>query len=163
MILTALVAALILTVGCKPNAAEKKDNGLQEVRLDDKTSNADIVRLPVSADKPLDTASMARIVFEEKSYDFGQITEGAVVSRSFKFKNTGKVPLVIADIQTTCGCTVPDWKRSPIQPNESSEVNVRFNSEGKNGDIEKPIRVIANTVPTETVLKLTGKVEAKKK
>ena len=44
--LIALAFSGVLIISCKPNAAEKKDNGLQEVRLDDKASNADIVRLP---------------------------------------------------------------------------------------------------------------------
>jgi hypothetical protein len=156
-----LLFLLNLTIGCKPNTTEKKDNGLQEVRLDEKASNADIVRLPISADQNMDTTQMAKIAFEQTSYDFGEITEGGVVKHTFSFKNVGKVPLVITDMQTTCGCTVPDWNRNPIQPNATSEVSVQFNSAGKVGVQDKPIRVIANTFPSETVIKLTGTVKAK--
>jgi Protein of unknown function (DUF1573) len=148
-------------VSCNQNGSEKKDNGLQEIRLDDKASNADIVRLPISADGKMDSASMAKIQFETSSHDFGTITEGAVVKHVFKFKNVGAVPLVISDIQTSCGCTVPDWQRAPIAVGASSEVRVQFNSEGKTDAQEKPIRVIANTLPNETVLMLTGKVTPK--
>jgi hypothetical protein len=143
------------------NTAEKKDNGLQEVRLDDKTSNADIVRLPISADGKMDTANMAKIVFATSSHNFGAITEGEVIKHVFTFKNVGTVPLVISDIQTSCGCTVPEWQRAPIAVGASSEVRVQFNSEGKNGAQEKPIRVIANTLPNETVLMLSGNVVPK--
>ena len=102
--------ALALFLGltaCKQGVVEKKDNGLQEVRLDDKVSNADIVRLPVSADKPIDTANVPKIQLVETLYNFGEITAGGIIKHSFKFKNTGKTPLIVTDVQTTCGCTVP--------------------------------------------------------
>ena len=158
----ALSFACLLMLACKPNA-DKKDNGLQEVRIDEKASNADIVRLPISADGKMDTSKMAKIEFETSSFNFGTITEGAVIKHVFKFKNIGTVPLVISDIQTSCGCTVPDWQRSPIPAGTSSEVRVQFNSEGKHDAQEKPIRVIANTLPNETVLMLSGKVTPKPK
>jgi hypothetical protein len=160
---TFIAAALATTLfmGCKPNASEKKDNGLEEVRLDDKASNADIVRLPIAADGKMDTNNMAKIQFETMSHDFGTITEGSVIKYVYKFKNTGAVPLVIADIQTSCGCTITEWQHTPIASGASSEVKAQFNSEGKNGAQEKPIRVIANTMPNETVLMLSGKVNPK--
>ena len=159
--LITLSFASILMVSCQPNAAEKKDNGLQEVRLDAQTSNADIVRLPISADGKMDATNMAKIEFNAISHDFGSITEGSTTKHIFKFKNTGAVPLVIADIQTSCGCTVPDWQRAPIAVGATSEVKVQFNSEGKDGVQEKAIRVIANTLPNETTLILSGKVVPK--
>jgi Protein of unknown function (DUF1573) len=160
-ILTTFSFAAILIASCQPNTAEKKDNGLQEIRLDAQTSNADIVRLPISADGKMDATNMAKIEFETTTHNFGSITEGSVIKHIFKFKNAGAVPLVIADIQTTCGCTVPDWQRAPIAVGATSEVKVQFNSEGKDGVQEKAIRVIANTLPNETTLMLSGKVMPK--
>jgi hypothetical protein len=144
---------------CKQGEAEKKDNGLQEVRLDEKVSNADIIRLPVSADKAVDTANVPKIQLMETVYNFGEITEGAIIKHNFKFKNTGKTPLIITDVQTTCGCTVPSWNKSPIQPNEIDEISVEFNSDGKEGKMDKPITIIANTFPVRTELKLVGFVK----
>lgn len=156
-----ILSILISFVACKQRETEKKDNGLQEVRLDDKASNADIVRLPVSADKPTDMLNVPKIQLDETFYDFGEITEGAIVKHSFKLKNTGNTPLIITDVQTTCGCTVPDWNRNPIQPNASDEIKVQFNSEGKEGNMDKPITIIANTYPARTEFKLTGFVKKK--
>lgn len=152
---------LLTFITCKQGETEKKDNGLQEVRLDEKASNADIVRLPVSADKPVDTVNMPKIQLEESVYDFGEITEGGLVKHNFKFKNTGKTPLIITDVQTTCGCTVPDWNMKPIQPNATDEIKVQFNSEGKEGKMDKPITIIANTYPIRTEFKLVGFVTKK--
>lgn len=156
-----MLFALLTFITCKQGETEKKDNGLQEVRLDEKASNADIVRLPVSADKPTDTVNVPKIQLEESMYDFGEITEGGHVKHSFKFKNTGNTPLIITDVQTTCGCTVPDWNRNPIQPNATDEIKVQFNSEGKEGKMDKPITIIANTYPVRTEFKLVGFVKKK--
>ena len=156
-----IFSILISLVACKQREAEKKDNGLQEVRLDEKVSNADIVRLPVSSDKPTDTVNIPKIQLEETFYDFGEVTEGDKVKHNFKFKNTGNTPLIITDVQTTCGCTVPNWNRNPIQPNASDEITVQFNSEGKEGKMDKPITIIANTFPVRTEFKLMGSVKKK--
>ena len=157
-----IVFSFLSFFACKQGETEKKDNGLQEVRLDEKASNADIIRLPVSADKPTDTVNVPKIQLQESLYDFGEITEGVRVKHSFIFKNTGKMPLIITDVQTTCGCTVPDWNRNPIQPNATDEIKVQFNSEGKEGRMDKPITIIANTYPVRTEFKLVGFVKKKK-
>ena len=81
-----ILFTLLNFIACKQGEPEKKDNGLQEVRIDEKASNADIVRLPVSADKPTDTVNVPKIQLEESVYDFGEITEGGHVKHSFKFK-----------------------------------------------------------------------------
>jgi Protein of unknown function (DUF1573) len=154
-----MLSVFLFFTACKQGPTEKKDNGLQEVRLDDKVSNADIVRLPVSADKPLDTTHVPKIQLVETAYNFGEITEGVVVKHNFKFKNTGKTPLIITDVQTTCGCTVPTWNKNPIQPDEVEAINVEFNSKGKQGKMDKPITIIANTFPVRTECKLVGFVK----
>ena len=151
----------LVFAACQPRESEKKDNGLPEVRLDANASNADIIRLPVTADAPTDTVNVPRIALEETGYDFGEITEGVAVKHIFKFRNTGKVPLIITDVQTTCGCTVPDWNINPIQPNAVDEIAVKFNSTGREGRMDKPITIIANTFPARTELKLTGSVKKK--
>ena len=144
---------------CKPNS-DKKDTGLQEIRLDDKTRNADIIRMPVSGEA-IDSATAAKIQFEETVYDFGTVKKGDQVKHVYKYKNTGKGPLLISDIRTTCGCTVPTWNKAPIQPNENDELSINFNTEGKYDKQIKYITVVANTIPSETILTLTGMVVRK--
>jgi hypothetical protein len=148
---------LPLVFSCKQQS-EKKDNGLAEVRLDGKTPNAEIIRMPISADNPLDTNALAKISFEETVYDFGAVKDGAPVNHTFKFKNTGKAPLLITDIRTTCGCTVPEWNKKPIPPDATDVVNVKFDTKGKSDKQEKKITILANTIPSETVIILRGVV-----
>lgn len=153
-----LALCFFALAACK-NDNVKKDNGLQEVRLDEKTSNADIIRLPISADNK-NADDMAKITFTETGHDFGTVKEGTIVKYSFSFKNTGLKPLLITDVQTTCGCTVPSYDKTPIAPNAEGKIDVAFDSNGRVADVvEKKITVLANTLPAETVLVLRGGVK----
>ena len=158
----AFFVSISLLISCKNNDS-KKDNGLEEVRLDNQTSNADIVRMPISADKPLDTLNIAKISTDETAFFFGDVTEGAVVKHTFTFKNTGNQPLLISDVRTTCGCTVPQWNKNPIPPGASDKINVTFDTAEKQDAQIKKITIIANTFPAETELILRGTVTPKSK
>lgn len=94
---------------------------------------------------------------EKKYHDFGTITEGEVVSVIFVFKNSGTGPLIISDIITPCGCTVPDWPKEPIMPGEEKEIKVEFNSKGKSGIQRKMLRIISNS-SGENVLQIKANV-----
>lgn len=99
------------------------------------------------------------IAFEELEWEVGNIAEGTVLDHTFSFSNTGNAPLVIADVSGSCGCTVArDWPRNPIAPGENAEIQVTYNSRGREGDIDSEIAVVANTYPSTTKLKLTGRV-----
>lgn len=82
--------------------------------------------------------------FLEKEYDFGDLKQGDVVEHTFSFKNTGKTPLIIANVQTTCGCTATKWTSQPIPPNAEGSITVQFNTSGKQGIQNKVITVKSN-------------------
>ncbi len=92
--------------------------------------------------------------FESTIHDFGTIVEGEKVSHVFKFKNTGKVPLVIQNASASCGCTVPEWPKEAIAPGGSGQIRVEFDSKGKSGAQNKAISVLANTQPSNTTLEI---------
>lgn len=99
------------------------------------------------------------IEFEEMEWQIGNIAEGTVLNHTFAFSNTGNAPLVIADVSGSCGCTVArDWPRTPIAPGEKAKIQVTYNSRGREGEIDSEIAVVANTYPSTTKLKLTGRV-----
>jgi hypothetical protein len=92
----------------------------------------------------------AVITFEKKTHDFGDIFEGDKVEETFKFTNTGTEPLIITDVQVTCGCTTPKgWPRDPIMPGGKAEITVAFNSAGKSGRQNKVVTVVSNAVNTD--------------
>jgi hypothetical protein len=97
--------------------------------------------------------------FEKGNYDFGKITQGEKVSYSYKFKNSGKSPLIILNATATCGCTVPVVPKDPIKPGEEGEIKVVFDSNGKSGMQDKVITVTSNAQPHIASLHLTGEVK----
>lgn len=84
------------------------------------------------------------ISFAETSKSFGDIKQGETVSHTFTFKNTGKEPLIISSVQTTCGCTVANYTKDPILPGKTGEIKASFNSTGKFGGQNKVITVLSN-------------------
>ena len=99
--------------------------------------------------------------FEFDSHDFGKIKEGDKVTYDFKFTNTGKSPLIITNAVASCGCTVPEWPKEPLQPGSNGIIKVTFNSAGKSGLQDKQITVTANTNPAQNVVHLIGEVLTK--
>ncbi len=104
----------------------------------------------------------AVITFKQDHYDFGKITEGEKVSYDFKFTNTGKSPLIISDATATCGCTTPEYPKTPIEPGKSGDIKVTFNSEGKEGMQRKVITITSNATPSVSEVYLVGEVQTKK-
>jgi len=109
----------------------------------------------VSADAPI-------IVFEKEKFDFEKIDQGEKVTHEFKFKNTGKSPLIISNATATCGCTVPVVPTEPILPGKEGVIKVVFNSEGKEGMQDKVITVNSNANPAISTVHLVGDVRVKK-
>ena len=102
------------------------------------------------------------ITFEEKSHDFGDITQGEKVEYVFKFKNTGTQPLVISDVVTTCSCTAKQWSKDPVMPGKTGQITVSFDSSSKMGIQNKVITVQSNaTNATERVSIRVNVVPAK--
>jgi hypothetical protein len=99
-------------------------------------------------------------LLDSATYEFGMVNEGEIVEHSFKFKNEGEFPLIINNVTASCGCTIPEWPRDPIAPNEESSILVRFNSKGKPGPQVKTITVYANTMPAYSELRLQGIVKS---
>ena len=95
----------------------------------------------------------------DKAYNFGTISEGEKVEYNFRFKNTGKKPLIITNASASCGCTVPEKPEKPVMPGEISFIKVVFNSKGKSGHQDKAIIVSSNVKPSFPDLMLSGEVK----
>ena len=129
------------------------------------TSNAvstDLINNPATAEEgvEINEEDAPRFEFEEKVIEFGEISQGEKIKRIFKFENVGNSDLIISDAKGSCGCTVPLWPKNPIAPGEEGEVEVVFDSNGKQGRQNKTITLIANTIPNKFVIALKGDVLA---
>lgn len=102
-----------------------------------------------------------KIQFEVLEHNFGEIIEGNLASYEFKFTNTGKMPLVLTNVQASCGCTAPEWPKEPIAPGATGIVKAVYNSYQRPGVFEKFITVKTNTLQGDIALKIRGNVKPK--
>lgn len=129
LILSLTVASLVVFTSCKENAVEKID---QE-------------NVTKAAERDAQAIVFPTITFDKTEHDFGQIMNGTPVETVFSYTNSGKSPLVVTEIKSTCGCTVPQgWSKEPLMPGASSQFSVKFNGKGAN-KISKTITLTTNT------------------
>ncbi|MDR2027169.1 MAG: DUF1573 domain-containing protein [Prevotellaceae bacterium] len=106
--------------------------------------------------------AQAKIQFSETKHDFGSVKEAnGPVSHVFTFKNTGKSPLVIQNVETSCGCTSPEYSKEPVQPGKSGIVKATFDPAGRPNYFDKNLTVVSNAENSRVVLNIKGNVEAK--
>lgn len=99
----------------------------------------------------------AKIEFKSETIDYGEIKKGSDGVRVFEFTNTGNVPLVIANVTSSCGCTIPKKPEDPIQPGETGEIQVKYNTKLV-GPIRKTVTVYSNADESTKSLKIKGRV-----
>ena len=127
---------------------------------EDATSKINSENVAAAAERDASSADFPVITFEETEHDFGTIVNGTPVETKFKYTNTGKTPLVVSNIKSTCGCTVPkDWSKEPLAPGESDKFTVKFNGKG-NGKVSKSLTMTTNTEKGTQIVKITAMVEA---
>jgi hypothetical protein len=137
----ALIICAFLFVGC---------------REENKQITSDFIHFPPSSGQSSDE-KLPNIQFDSTTLHFGNLAIGEKLDHTFRFKNTGLAPLMIAQVSPSCGCTVPrNWTRDPIAPGASGEISVTFNSKGNAGQVEKSITVLTNCIPAATKLSIVG-------
>lgn len=106
----------------------------------------------------------AEIKFDKLIHNFGKFSEKSpIVSTTFAFTNVGETPLVINQAVASCGCTVPEYTKEPIQPGQKGEIKVTYNGTGKfPGHFKKSITVRTNGKVEMTRLYIEGTMEEKK-
>ena len=109
--------------------------------------------------------AQAKIEFKDRdnTIDYGNVYKDVDSGvRVFVFTNTGDAPLIITNVQSTCGCTVPSKPTEPIMPGKTGEISVKYNMNP--GPIRKTISVESNATNVEAgrvALKIKGEVLVK--
>ncbi|MBC6699107.1 DUF1573 domain-containing protein [Hymenobacter sp. BT190] len=98
------------------------------------------------------------MTFEKDTHDFGKVPEGTMATYEFKFKNTGNQPVIIANVQASCGCTTPDWTKTPVLPGKSGIIKAMYSSAGRPGIFNKTVTVTSNASTPSAVLTIKGDV-----
>ena len=148
------VAIGLFMFGCQNSNDQVRDDARAQIESMKQVAQASL-QSKMEAEEDLPQTTME---FDARTFDFGTITEGEMVSHTFTFTNTGENPLILRSARGSCGCTVPQWPREPIAPGESSTVTVEFNSKNKVGKRNQTVTLTANTQPTQTIINLTGEV-----
>nr|BCX02013.1 MAG: hypothetical protein KatS3mg041_2059 [Bacteroidota bacterium] len=91
-----------------------------------------------------DVRNGARIVFEHERHHFGQVITGQAPVYVFRFRNAGRGPLRIRDLRASCGCTAVVLDKTEFAPGETGHLQVRLDTEGKLGFVQKTITVYSN-------------------
>ncbi len=120
------------------------------------------------AKKPADAATNAAannpnaadISFTKTTHDYGTIFVDGDGNSEFEFTNTGKEPLILSSVRSSCGCTVPSWPREPILPGKKESIKVKYDTK-RMGPINKTITVMSNAKNSPVVLKITGNIVKK--
>ncbi len=113
-------------------------------------AHAQSVAAPVSATAP-------EFQFVSEVYDFGNIPQGVPAEARFEFINAGKEPLIITDVQKTCGCTKTEWSKEPIAPGQKGWIVAEYNAANE-GAFTKAITVMSNTKTPAMKLTFKGTV-----
>lgn len=108
-----------------------------------------------------DSSMFTEIEWLDNDLDLGKVKEGQKVDVAFRFRNTGKKPLIIYSVNPACGCTAAEPPKEPILPGAEGVINASFDSKGRVGTNQKSIGVYTNTFGT-TNHNLVFKVEVEK-
>ena len=98
------------------------------------------------------------IKFSKLNFNFGTIDKGEIISRYITFKNDGKRNLVISNVKSSCGCTITDWPKNPIEPNHSDSLYLVLNTSSLNGKIMKTVTIISNSKPNTKVITINAQI-----
>jgi hypothetical protein len=105
------------------------------------------------------TNDSTEIIFNELDHNFGTVAYKGDASFEFVFKNTGKAPLIIKHVQSSCGCTTPFYDTQPVAPKAKGKIMVKFDSE-RIGPFIKSIKVFSNAKNSPVELIIRGEIKS---
>ena len=107
--------------------------------------------------QPADTGTV-EIIFKDYEHNFGKVAEGEKIGYIFTFENKGTGNLVITSVSSSCGCTVPKYNTRPVPPGGKGNLEVVFDTSGRNGIQTKTITVKSNASIPVVLLRITAEV-----
>ena len=108
----------------------------------------------------MQTDNKAEFKFAEETHDFGKIPQGKPVTWEFKFTNTGQEPLIISNVESTCGCTVPKFTNTPVLKGQTGTITVTFNAASVQPSFSKAVTIKSNARTPNKLLYIKGEVTA---
>mgnify|MGYP003578182291 CR=1 FL=1 len=103
------------------------------------------------------TLTTENMSFTGDVHEFGNLPEGPSAEHEFKFKNTGKEPIIISNVTASCGCTTPSYSKEPVLPGKTGSIKAVYSTQGRVGPFTKAITVVSNA--GTKVLTIKGTVD----
>lgn len=125
---------------------------------EDAASKVKSENVAVAAERDANAGDFPVLNLDKTEHDFGKIMDGTPVETVFKYTNTGNSMLVVSNIKSTCGCTVPSNYTKEVAPGETGEFTVKFNGKGS-GKISKSLTITANTEKGTQIVKIGAMIE----
>lgn len=111
-----------------------------------------------AAKKP--AGNMAAFKWDKTTHEFGTLEQGKPTTATFTFTNTGKAPLLLTQVQGSCGCTATDYTKEAVAPGKTGYIKATYNAANA-GPFHKTVTVTANTEGGPVTLVIKGEVKAK--
>jgi len=178
-VIAALLVCSISCVGCRPEPAagtpaeELTVRELEEL-LSKKKNNTtkalpvDKVAEPLSPEKkdgsyslkaPPNKRPQSKVSSDGRTFDWGLVMQGEVVTHDFEIRNSGITPLIIKDVKPACGCTTGSWDKT-IAPGATGKISLKVDTLRFSGRIKKTAQVITNAGKDDkTTLIMQGEIE----
>jgi hypothetical protein len=139
--------AFALTISAQTNVTKTNISRTQTISTPSTTTQNQAV--PVTeASKPAPES----ISLKETEFDFGKIPQGKPVTHIFEFKNIGITPFALDNVQASCGCTTPEWKKDTIPPGATSQITVGYNAQNE-GPFAKPVTITYNGNQSKQIIR----------
>jgi hypothetical protein len=140
-------------------SCHNKDNATSTIPNNPNQVSPNMVNIPATAGNTSSNGKIAKMVFADTNYDFGDITAGDKVSHVFLFKNRGNGDLIISGASASCGCTKPYYPHDVKHPGDTGTISVTFDSSNKEGKILKTITISSNSQPPYRFLTITANIK----
>ena len=102
--------------------------------------------------------AQGKFKFKTETIDYGKVAKGSDGVRVFEFTNVGDKPIVVTDVKSSCGCTIPKKPKGPVAPGETGLIEVKYDTKNKVGPIRKTVTVYSNADEPVKALKIKGEV-----
>lgn len=139
--------AFLLVLGVTASNAQETSKAVKKIKA--KTTAASTPKV--------DGAGM---VFVTETIDYGTVAYNSDGRREFVFTNNGNKPLIITNVQSTCGCTVPTYPKEPIAPGAKGVIGVKFDTSRAGQAFTKTVTLTTNAVEPSRTLTIKGNVLA---
>ncbi|WP_339662798.1 DUF1573 domain-containing protein [uncultured Polaribacter sp.] len=108
-----------------------------------------IALISVSCDlrKPsIDTVERTKMEIEDPERHYYPILRGSEITAAYKIFNRGDAPLIIYDVQASCGCITIDYPTNSIGKDDFGFITLDYDSAKNIGYVEFYVTIRANTV-----------------